>query len=519
VNQFVQEVLNEASVYRTNNIMLPMGCDFNYENSNTWFKNLDKLIHYVNLDGRVNAFYSTPSIYTKAKHDAQIKWPTKTDDWFPYADDKHSVWSGYFTSRQGLKRYVRDMSNFLQSCRQVEVQFGQTSDANSLRMWQAMGLAQHHDGVSGTSKQHTADDYARQLYAGYAECRDVFNSGLATAFKAKPNEFQDCPLINMSYCNATTTTSNNVAILAYNPLANARSEYVRIPVSSAATVTVYDGQGNKVAADRVPVVGRSDVVTLVFNANMPAMGYSTYYLGVQKSPVDIPVAKEAPKTQDTTISNDYYTLTFNGASGLLSNIANKKSGVATAITQNFFWYNASTGNTAPDQNRGRASGAYAFRPNCTENVLTPCDPWKIGTGTATVTSTVGALVQEVRQVFADWMTQTIRLYQGSPFIEVEYTVGPVPINDGMGKEVITRWSSTVKSNATFYTDANGRDRQKRIRNYRPSWNLTVTDPVSGNYYPVNSAILVRDQSPNGNQLTILTDRSQEAPRSEMERLN
>jgi len=36
----------------------------------------------------------------------------------------------------------------------------------------------------------------------------------------------------------------------------------------------------------------------------------------------------------------------------------------------------------------------------------------------------------------------------------------------------------------------------------------VTDPVSGNYYPVNSAIMVRDSNPNGNQLTILTDRSQ-----------
>ena len=30
--------------------MLTMGSDFNYEGANTWFKNLDKLIHYVNMD-------------------------------------------------------------------------------------------------------------------------------------------------------------------------------------------------------------------------------------------------------------------------------------------------------------------------------------------------------------------------------------------------------------------------------------------------------------------------------------
>lgn len=29
--------------------MLTMGSDFNYQNANTWYKNMDKLIHYVNL--------------------------------------------------------------------------------------------------------------------------------------------------------------------------------------------------------------------------------------------------------------------------------------------------------------------------------------------------------------------------------------------------------------------------------------------------------------------------------------
>lgn len=29
-----------------------------------------------------------------------------------------------------------------------------------------MGLAQHHDAVSGTEKQHVADDYAQRLAAG-----------------------------------------------------------------------------------------------------------------------------------------------------------------------------------------------------------------------------------------------------------------------------------------------------------------------------------------------------------------
>ena len=34
-----------------------------------------------------------------------------------------------------------------------------------------MGVAQHHDAVSGTSKQHVADDYAKRLAIGAAECQ------------------------------------------------------------------------------------------------------------------------------------------------------------------------------------------------------------------------------------------------------------------------------------------------------------------------------------------------------------
>ncbi|CAF1151796.1 unnamed protein product [Adineta steineri] len=57
----------------------------------------------------------------------------------------------------------------------------------------------------------------------------------------------------------------------------------------------------------------------------------------------------------------------------------------------------------------------------------------------------------------------------------------------------------------YYTDANGREVLERKRNYRPTWNYTVVEPVSGNYYPVNSRIWIKDQD---QQFTILTDRTQ-----------
>jgi len=58
------------------------------------FKNLDKLVHHANLDGRVNVFYSSPAAYTAAKHAYNLSWPLKTDDFFPYADCPTCYWTG-----------------------------------------------------------------------------------------------------------------------------------------------------------------------------------------------------------------------------------------------------------------------------------------------------------------------------------------------------------------------------------------------------------------------------------------
>ena len=62
----------------------------------------------------MNIFYSTPSCYLKAVHDAKLQWTTKDDDFFPYASDPHSYWTGYFSSRPTIKFFERMGNNLLQ---------------------------------------------------------------------------------------------------------------------------------------------------------------------------------------------------------------------------------------------------------------------------------------------------------------------------------------------------------------------------------------------------------------------
>lgn len=49
----------------------------------------------------------------------------------------------------------------------------------------------------------------------------------------------------------------------------------------------------------------------------------------------------------------------------------------------------------------------------------------------------------------------------------------------MGKEVISLYTTPLKTNATWYSDSNIRDTMKRVRNYRPSFTINVTEPVAG----------------------------------------
>ena len=183
-------------------VMWTMGSDFNHENSNTWFKELDKLIKYANMNGTHHAFYSTPSIYVAAKNKAGLSWPLKTDDYFPYADGPDNFWTGYFTSRPALKRYIRIGSAFLQVARQLDF-FAQTNSTDLL--WKAQGVTQHHDSVSGTSKQHVAYDYAKRVSIGIAAADVGVEQQLSgwTVNGGSAPMLTFCPLTNVSNCPPT----------------------------------------------------------------------------------------------------------------------------------------------------------------------------------------------------------------------------------------------------------------------------------------------------------------------------
>lgn len=483
----------------------------------------------VEIEGRkvFNLFYSTPSCYLKSLHDANITWPTKSDDFFPYASDPHAYWTGYFSSRPSVKRFERVGNHFLQVCKQLtatakvaEAHFEPHLDM----LRRAMGVMQHHDAVTGTEKEHVASDYSRILYQAISACSantksslNQFTTGKAPdpkkqkAHKAEPKhwdfDFNSCLSLNISMCDVSEN-ANQFTVTVYNPLAHATYQHVRFPVGGS-TYEVRDYRNIVVPSQMVPVAKpvkslnfrkSKAAFELVFQATeVPALGYKTYFVSRNISkdarPEVVQVFKrETAKPVPVVIGNEFLNVTFD-VNGLLSEIT--VDGETSKLSQNFAFYKGAVGDN--ESFEARSSGAYIFRPVPKTKDAT------IIAKEATIEVVRGDEVDEVHQVFNDWISQVVRVYKTEKFVEFEWMVGPIPVDDNIGKEVVSRFFTVMKTNGEFYTDSNGREMLKRKRNYRETWKVNIQEIIAGNYYPVTTKIAIEDAK---HRLAVLTDRAQ-----------
>ncbi|CAD5121632.1 DgyrCDS10126 [Dimorphilus gyrociliatus] len=506
VKSFADAARDWAKPYRTNHILMTMGSDFQFEEARANYKNLDKLIQHVNARKdkyHLNLFYSTPSCYTYAVNKANLTFTAKTDDFFPYASRAHTFWSGYFTSRPALKRYERFSNNVLQACKQLASLDFRSNTLKELEVLkEAMGVNQHHDAVSGTEKQHVSYDYAKRLARGSTACYSLMGESLGKIMGGK--KIFSCPLLNVSNCDFTVGKKEFTAII-YNPLAKSRDHWVRIPVLNGKFEVIDESNGASLDADVVPLseetknlpeyklADKKAIAELLFKVALPPIGSKSIRIKEVKLRFD-PIGDAGKEMIGSpfVVENSMVSVAFS-SNGLISKISNLESKVSTDVKQTLSYYLGYQGdNTLPIK---QSSGAYIFRSNGSSTTeLTP----------RSVKVYPGKHYDEVRQQFSDWAWQTIRIYDNAKHVEIEWTIGPIPIKDKLGKEVISKFSTNIASGETFYTDANGREILERKRDFRSTWDFQQTEAVAGNYYPVNSRIFIKD---NNKQLTVMTDRS------------
>lgn len=526
--------------------------------------------HRENNSGNIRVARETLDDNNDKNSEGSVEWKVKDDDFFPYSDCPHCFWTGYFTSRTAFKRLERVGSSFLLAARQIESipentttnnyscsdngnddgdgdDSPQTCDSDQplYDLEDALGVAQHHDGVSGTAKQHVTDDYSKRVQAGinvaakYAANKLkrllANNNDRETGGEKFLENLSYCQLINETICEVSQTASKqdatDILVVVYNPLGKNKSTIVQLPVALDKSYDV-----TRLGSD-VTTTGSIRPVPSTFQGNsLTATASAKFVLAFETGPLhplgatvfrirtaagvigqnqvsgmsDDKVYHRSLESEhytdefgDLVVSNEMTSVKFDPATGAMVSIS--ANGATLPVSQSWGYYTSfdatidKPGDDTPraDQN----SGAYVFRPSTPGQMLHSIGylanaarvfkrPWGV----------------EVQTKFEEpWIQQTTRVVNNLPYIEVQYTIGPIPIDDKRGKEIVTRLATPIESNATFFTDSNGREFWERKRDSRPSWPMEVFEPVSGNYYPVNAAIYIEDDT---NSMSVLTDRTQ-----------
>jgi len=228
VGGFLEIVAAYMLAYTGDDILITMGADFLYENSHSNFKQMDKIIKYGNqmAQDKMILKYSTPQEYTQAKLSSGLEWSVTQSDLLSYSDSPHAYWTGFFTSRPLLKRYVRAASAFLQASRQLALLGGvieewkhkqekmpqhkirllSTDEGPTRELAEGVAVAQRHDAVTGTEMQHVAYDYALAIRKGWDKAAEAMGQALTNLVSQSDSsstmpQLVQCPLAyNESRC-------------------------------------------------------------------------------------------------------------------------------------------------------------------------------------------------------------------------------------------------------------------------------------------------------------------------------
>eukprot|EP00347_Sterkiella_histriomuscorum_P000869 403374211 len=431
--------------------------------------------------------YATPSDYVDAIHTENLEWPVNYDDMFPYSDDKYSYWTGYFSSRATDKEYTRRGSHLLHASSKLYSMIAINEQYNSVKnikdmlegistLMDAIGINQHHDAITGTAKQYVADDYVWKLYKAHQINNPIFGEAIDSQVKrisgiVTKEKWQMCFKENTTYmdCPIAQYRNQTVAILVavYNP-SSLIVNYTQIAVPNGkVSVTAFNYETNKFEKVNASVLCEQETEqdnSVVDNCQLYVdYAINPFQIGllslIINSEKDLSLQKKSYNIDQTiTLSTQFEQITYlkedvNGQTfKIKKKFYNQEYSFAFDLR---YWLSC--------QDDNQRSGAYIFRHD--ENLIDS-------------------------QRFTEW----------------EVKINEIPLSN-QGVEVTVVFWSDIHNNNTFYTDSNGLEMQKRILNYRPTYELSnYTNNVTINYYPINTAIVIRDNKQN--QMTIMNDRPQ-----------
>jgi len=235
-----------------------------------------------------------------------------------------------------------------------------------------LGVVQHHDAITGTEKQHVADDYSKNLGIGVEKSLDVISESVNSILKRRfsrdsRTRIVYCSLLNITEC-LPIENQENFNVVLYNPLPRSIQTWLTLPVVSI-NHHVFDSETERpIVSDTAPVYEQINHVLerkskanlrLIFRADLPPMGFRVYSVRKNKLLKEgglLPL--RTPLKSNFNIKNERLGLKFDVGGNLIS-VDNFQSRISVPIRQSFCYYKSKEGSNMNADTQ--SSGAYVFR--------------------------------------------------------------------------------------------------------------------------------------------------------------
>ncbi|CAF1697473.1 unnamed protein product [Brassica oleracea var. botrytis] len=544
-SKLLDQYRKKSTLYRTNTLLIPLGDDFRYismDEAEAQFRNYQMLFDHINSDPSLNAeakFGTLDDYFRTLREEADrvnyslpgevgsgqvVGFPSLSGDFFTYADRQQDYWSGYYVSRPFFKAVDRVLEHTLRGaeimmsfllgyCHRVQCEKFPTSFAYKLTAARRnLALFQHHDGVTGTAKDHVVQDYGSRMHTSLQDLQIFMSKAIEVLLgirQGKEKSDQSPSLFEAEQVRSkydaqpvhkpiAAREGNVHAVILFNPSEQRREEVVNVVVNRA-EISVLDSNWTCVPSQISPEVqhDKTKLFTgrhrLYWKASIPALGLRTYYIAngnvecekaiqsklkyaseLDPFPCPSPYSCSKLDSDVTEIRNEHQTLVFDVKNGLLQKIVHR-NGPETVVREEIGMY------FSPD------SGAYLFKPKGEAQPI-------VKSGGHLVISE-GLLVQEVFSYpKTRWekspISHSTRVYTGGNtlqdlVVEMEYHVELLG-EDFNDQELIVRYKSDIDNKKVFYSDLNGFQMSRR--------ETYDKIPLQGNYYPMPSLAFIQGSS-------------------------
>lgn len=554
--KLLDQYKKKSTLYRTNTLLVPLGDDFRYisiDEAEAQFRNYQLLFDYINSNPSLNAEakFGTLEDYFRTLRDEADRinysrpgeigsgqvggFPSLSGDFFTYADRQNDYWSGYYVSRPFFKAVDRVLEQTLRAtemlvalllahCHKAQCERLPTAFAHKLTAARRnLALFQHHDGVTGTAKDHVVEDYGTRMHTSLQDLQIFMSKAIEVLLGIRHEKSDQTPAqlepaqvrskydIQPTHRVISPSEGSAQSVIFFNPLEQTRNEVVMVVVNRP-DVTVLASNWTCVKSQVSPEWqhDKSKIFTgrhrVHWKASVPPMGLETYYIAVgfvgcekakpaklkiaMKSnhfPCPTPYACSKLEGETAEIQNRHQTLTFDVKLGLLQKITHKDDSqnvVGEEIGMYSSW----------------GSGAYLFKPTG--------DAQPIIKGGGQMVISEGPLMQEVfsypkTTVEKTPISHSTRIYHGEKnsvqelLVEKEYHVELIG-HDFNDKELIVRYKTDIDNKRIFYSDLNGFQMSRR--------ETYDKIPLQGNYYPMPSMAFMQG-STNGQRFSVHTRQS------------